>query len=183
MLISDIGLEMKGRVKKKCVMVTAAVLPGSRLMKFKWGSSDSVQSPPNSVRQPTQQKWAKTKPKTAILSVFRQLIFSCSYFWLNSNLQRKNRPQNFFFYSFSHMHDLFTLWDTSIDTHTYSYAPSGLLAVRSPALRKQVGCRGRDILVLQMKTLQAASKEILYDVSTTDLQRHEKVFSLYVFLF
>lgn len=81
------------------------------------------------------------------------------------------------------MHDLFTLWDTSIDTHTYSYAPSGLLAVRSPALRKQVGCRGRDILVLQMKTLQAASKEILYDVSTTDLQRHEKVFSLYVFLF
>lgn len=40
MLISDIGLEMKGRVKKKCVMVTAAVLSGSRLMKFKWGSSD-----------------------------------------------------------------------------------------------------------------------------------------------
>lgn len=71
------------------------------------------------------------------------------------------------------MHDLFT----------YSYAPSSLLAVHSPALRKQVGCRGRDILVLQMKTLQAASKEILYDVSTTDLQRHEKVFSLYVFLF
>lgn len=118
MLISDIGLEMKGRVKKKCVMVTAAVLSGSCLMKCKWGSSDSVQSPPNSVRQPTQQKWAKTKPKTAILSVFRQLIFSCSYFWLNANLQRKNRPpQNIFFYSFSHMHDLFTLWD--IYRHTY----------------------------------------------------------------
>lgn len=66
------------------------------------------------------------------------------------------------------MHDLFT----------YSYAPSSLLAVHSPALRKQVGCRGRDILVLQMKTLQAASKEILYDVSTTDLQRHESLFTL-----
>lgn len=103
MLISDICLEMKGRVKKKCVMVTAAVLSGSRLMKFKWGSSDSVQSPPNSVSQPTQQKWAKTKPKTAILSVFRQLIFSCSYFWLNSNLQRKNRPPKLFLlFIFSH---------------------------------------------------------------------------------
>lgn len=98
MLISDICLEMKGRVKKKCVMVTAAVLSGSRLMKFKWGSSDSVQSPPNSVRQPTQQKWAKT-----MKWVFRQLIFSCSYFWLNSNLQRKNRPPKLFLlFIFSH---------------------------------------------------------------------------------
>lgn len=182
MLISDICLEMKGRVKKKCVMVTAAVLSGSRLMKFKWGSSDSVQSPPNSVRQPTQQKWAKTKPKTAILSVFRQLIFSCSYFWLNSNLQRKNRPPKLFLlFIFSHAWLVYFV--RHLSTHTYSYAPSSLLAVHSPALRKQVGCRGRDILVLQMKTLQAASKEILYDVSTTDLQRHEKVFSLYVFLF
>lgn len=104
MLISDICLEMKGRVKKKCVMVTAAVLSGSRLMKFKWGSSDSVQSPPNSVRQPTQQKWAKTKPKTAILSVFRQLIFSCSYFWLNSNLQRSSVSHAWLVYFVRHIY-------------------------------------------------------------------------------